>query len=167
MRRGKTRQKRQPRERLRGGTVADVILVHARLTHAGGLHIDDARIDLAQFLVAETPLVHLAGTEVLANRVRIAHQAAKQVATLRMIQVEGDSILAGIGVVEVSGAIVVAADAVAERHALTASTVGARVIGCERRHVADEVDRLAFAPFNTNHLRAEGCQQTRRLRPDL
>src|SRR5581483_1756249 len=141
--------------------------VNARLAHPGGLQIDEPGIDPAQFLVAEAPLVHLARAEVFADRVRIADHPLEQVSTLGMVEIESDAVFAGVGIVEVGTAVVVAADAVAVGDALRAPSIGARIVGSERRRVADKVDRPAVAPFDSDHLGAEGSQQAGGLRPDL
>src|SRR5215469_13736640 len=80
-----------------------------------------------------------------------------------MIQVEGNSVLAGVGVVEVRAPIVISGAAAATRYPLDAAAVRTRMVGSIRRSVTQKVDSLALAPFNANDLRTEGRQQTRRL----
>src|SRR5215471_21285720 len=80
-----------------------------------------------------------------------------------MIQVERNSVLAGIGVVEVSAPIVISGTAASTGYPLEAAAVRSRVVGSIRRSVAQKVDSPALAPFNANDLRAKSRQQARRL----
>src|SRR5579863_280459 len=91
-----TRKKRQSRECLRGGSVTYIVFIDPRFADAGGLQIDDPRIDLAQFLVTEIPLVHLAGTEIFADSVGVAYHPPQQIAAFGVIEVERDPVLARV-----------------------------------------------------------------------
>ena len=109
MRLGQAGEKGQAREGLRSRSVAHVVVIGAGFAEAGGLQIDDARIDLAQFVVTEAPLFHLAGAEVFADSVGVTDHPLEQFAALGMVQVEGDAVFAWVGVVVVGAAIKVAA----------------------------------------------------------
>src|ERR1700722_5248271 len=118
MRLRQAREERQPGERLRRWAVADIVIVGARFAESRRLQIDDAGIYLAQLLVAQPPLLHLPGAEILANRIGAAHHPLEQVASLRMVKVERDAVFAGIRIVVVSAAIKVAANPMAARRPL-------------------------------------------------
>src|SRR2546429_9633230 len=108
----KSRHKGQSRHSLGSRPIAHVIFVHSELADSSGLHIDDARINLPEFFVAQAPFVHLAGTEVLAESIRLVHHPPQQVASFWMVEVKSDPVFAWIGVVVIGAAIEIAADAV-------------------------------------------------------
>src|SRR5438132_1450407 len=139
MRFRKTRKESQTGVRLGGGAVTDIIFVDAGFPHPGGLKIDDFRIDLAQVLVAETPSIHLARTEILADGIRLAHHRFQQIASFRMVQIERDTEFARIGVVEVRAAIEISRLRSSLSRTLSTPAVRRRMIGYERLHVSDKV----------------------------
>src|SRR5579863_4038071 len=84
-----------------------------------------------------------------------------------MVKVERDAVFTRIGVVVISAAVEVPADAVTAGGALRAPPGRVCMVRRERLHVAQKVDRRGIAPFDPDHLRAEGREDARRLRPDL
>jgi len=63
--------------------------------------------------------------------------------------------------------IEIATDAVAASCALAVAAIGCRMVGGERLHVAEKIDRRGIAPFDPNNLGTEGRQDARGLRADL
>src|SRR5216684_4944011 len=167
MRLRQTGHKGQARHCLCGGSVADVVLVGAKFSYPGGLRIVNTEIQPTQFLVAEIPFVHLAGTEVLADCIGLAHHLAQQVTSLGMIEIERDAVLAWIGVVVIPAAIKVPADTMAARGSLAAAALRSCMIGRERLHVAEKVDGGWMTPFDPDYLGAETGEDASCLRTHL
>ena len=62
--------------------------------------VDQVRLDRAQLVVGEAELLHRAGREVVGHDVELVEHAADQLEALRLVQVERDAPLVGVGVVE-------------------------------------------------------------------
>ena len=71
-----------------GGRVGDEIGPRAALPHAGHLQVDDARIGLRNFLVAQAPALHHANREVVDHHVRCCRQPLAEGAALRLPHVQ-------------------------------------------------------------------------------
>jgi hypothetical protein len=83
---------------------AGVLRHRPALAEGGDRAVDEARIDCAQVVVAEALAVHHAGAEVLDEHVRVAHQAADQLDTGRLADVDTDAALVAVQPLEVEPA---------------------------------------------------------------
>ena len=73
-------------------------MVGAVMAEAGDGGIDDGRIDLAQFLIAQAQAVHNAGTVILQNHVALGHQLAEHLFTGLALEVQDDAALVAVEV---------------------------------------------------------------------
>ena len=75
--------------------------IWAVVTEAGELGVDQAGIDLAQFLVSQPGAGHHGGAIVLHQDIRPLHQLEEDLPALRLFVIEGDALLVAVDVAEV------------------------------------------------------------------
>src|SRR5271166_5425927 len=84
----------------------EVVLERAALAKTLHLGVDDARVEIAHHVVAETEPLDGAGRVVLHADVRLAQQVLHKIEAARRFQVERDRLLVGVEHVEVIGVVV-------------------------------------------------------------
>src|ERR1700740_772057 len=82
--------------RLRNHVKGEGILVRAGVAKALDRHIDDARVDFADDVIAKTEPFDDAGGEILGEDIGLFDQPAQNGATLVGLQISGDALLVGV-----------------------------------------------------------------------
>ena len=147
--------------------LAALVHVGTLQPEAGADRVDDARVDAAKVLVAESHALHDAGAEVVHHHVRRLHQAQRRRPVVLRLQVQGDAALVAVEAREdgVVAAVRVFADAPARQVAgagpLDLDHVGAVVaqhLGAARaHHHLGEVEHPA-----RRRVAVDGCRPLRR-----